>query len=277
VRLPLILAAAALLSLCCDEGVSSSQVRAPGAAVDARSPVSWGGTAGDTMVAEDMTYQEQALGGARLEDRLPMIIALHGKLGRPENISLALAGVHTPARLIAPRGAPFGGGFVWWDLHLKDGDPHPFTVAANEAARRMAAFVRQLVRQKPTLGKPVFVGFSQGAIVAYSVSVRDPDLTSSVFPLSGLLPLGLEPAAWPAGAPKPTIHAFHGDQDEIVPVGLDRNSVTRLRALGVPVTLTELPNLTHAIGPLELAALIPEVDDALRREAATVAAPAAPH
>jgi phospholipase/carboxylesterase len=132
----------------------------------------------------------------------------------------------------------------------------------------MAAFVRQIVQQKPTAGKPVFVGFSQGAILTFSLCVRDPDLMNAAFPMSGTLPIGMEPATWPSDTPEPTILAFHGDLDEIVPVGLDRNSIARLRALGVPASLTELPQLVHALGPREMAALLPEVDDALRREAA---------
>ncbi len=267
VRRPVLLALAAVVSMCCAEGVSRSEAHSP-------SPLAWPGAApGDTMVQEPLSYREQAVGGGQLGDRLPMLIALHGKLGSPEDISGAFAGVHTPARLIAPRGAPFGSGFVWWDLALKNADPRPFSAAAAEASRRMAAFVRQLVHDKPTLGQPVFVGFSQGAIVAYSIAVREPGLTRSVFPLSGNLPLGLEPSAWPPGAPKPVVHAFHGGEDPWVPLAFDRDSVARLQALGVPATLTELPSMPHILGPVEMAMVIPEIDAALRREAAAPPSP----
>ncbi len=265
----LLAAAAALLSVCCAEEVATSQVAAPTAA---GRPVLAGGEGvvapGDTMVPENMDSIELLVGGARPGDSLPMLVALHGKLGSPENISRILSGLHTPARLIAPRGAAFGSGYVWWDLHIKDADPRRFSAAAREAARRMDAFVRQVVRRKPTLGKPVVVGFSQGAILAYSLVVRDPDLVGSAFPLSGMLPLGLEPPGWPARASIPPVHAFHGDADPVVPIAFDRDSVARLRALGVPVSLTEVRGMPHILGPVELSGVLPEVDDALRREAA---------
>jgi phospholipase/carboxylesterase len=263
VRSSIILAATVLFTVCCAEEVSISQAGGPAVPVTLAN--------GDTMVSPDIAYTEEAVGGGRLQDPLPMVIALHGKLSRPEEITQPLEGLRTPARLIAPRGAPFGSGFVWWDLHLKNGDPRAFSAAADEAARRIAAFVRRIVREKPTLGKPVIVGFSQGACVTYTLVVKDPDLMNTAFPLSGFLPVGLEPAAWPPGVAKPTIHAFHGLRDEIVPLALGRDSVARMTALGVPTTLEEFPLLPHGVGPREVAALLPEVDDALRRETAAPA------
>lgn len=201
-----------------------------------------------------------------------MLILLHGKLGRPEYIHGTFEGVSTPARVIVPRGVPMGPGFVWWDLHQQDHFDLAFARAANEAARRMGAFIHRVVQEKPTLGKPVIAGFSQGGYITYTLVVREPALVNTAFPMSAALPPSLVPEAWPPGAPKPTIHAFHGVQDNIVPVQLDRASVASLRALGVPITLNEYPNLAHAFGPLEMSEVLPQVDAALRREAASSAA-----
>jgi phospholipase/carboxylesterase len=264
-RSSFVFAATLLFSLCCEEGITNSQTSPPGAA----SPESATNAAGDTMIPEQITYFEYATGGARLEDPLPMLVLLHGKLDSPAIIHSYFEDLHTPARLIIPRGVPFGRGYVWWDLHKKDNDALAFARAANEAARRMGAFVHRIVQEKPTVGKPVIAGFSQGGFLTYALVVRDPGLVNTAFPLSAALPPSLVPAAWPPGAPKPTIHAFHGDQDDLVPVEMDRASVASLRALGVPVTLSEFPILVHAIGPRESAALLPQVDDALRREAAS--------
>jgi len=264
-RIPAVLAVSTLVAvgtLCCAEEVATSQ----GAV--ASPPESGGLGPGDTMVPVDMGYVEVLTGGARPGDALPLLIALHGKLGAPELISRTLSGLRTPARIIAPRGARLGTGHVWWDLSIKDGDPRRFSAAAREAARRVDGFVRQIAQQKPTLGKPVVAGFSQGAVLTYSLLVRDPDLIAAAFPLSGSLPLGLEPAVWPAGLGKPPVHAFHGTADPIVPLALDVDSVTRLRALGVPVVLTEIPGMSHVMGPEELALVLPQIDRALQGAAA---------
>ncbi len=262
-----VFAATFLFSLCCAEGITNSQTSPPSAMPS--EPAT--NAAGDTMVPEQVTYSEYATGGARLEDPLPMLIALHGKLNQPDDIRAPFDSLHTPARLIIPRGVPMGRGYVWWDLHKKDGDALAFARAANEAARRIGAFVHRIVQDKPTIGKPVLAGFSQGGIVVYALVVREPDLVNTAFPLSAVLPPSLVPSSWPAGAAKPTIHAFHGDLDEIVPIAMDRASVASLRALGVPVTLNEYPILVHAIGPREVSDLLPQVDDALRHEAASTA------
>jgi phospholipase/carboxylesterase len=228
------------------------------------------------MISDSPNYIERASDGAKLEDPLPMLVLLHGKADTPEVMLREFANVHAPARLIVPRGVPldsipvgpFNHGFGWWSIHTRVADDQSFGAAAAEASRRMGVFIHRLLREKPTLGKPVLVGFSQGAIITYTISVQEPDLLSIAFPLSGMLPLSLIPEAWPAGKPKPIIHAFHGIRDPIVRIDQDRESVSRLNSLGVPATLREYPALVHAFGPLEMTDVVREVHEALRHEAA---------
>jgi phospholipase/carboxylesterase len=206
-----------------------------------------------------------------------MLVLLHGKADTPEIMLRAFANVHAPARLIVPRGVPldsvpvgpFNHGFGWWSIHTRVADDQSFAAAAAEASRRIGIFIQRLLREKPTLGKPVLVGFSQGAVITYTISVQEPDLVSIALPLSGMLPLPLIPDTWPAGKRKPVIHAFHGVRDPVVRIEQDRQSVSRLKALGVAVTLREYPPLVHAIGPLEIIDVLKEVDEALRHEAAS--------
>jgi phospholipase/carboxylesterase len=231
----------------------------------------------DLMVSDHPEYIERAIGGAKLENPLPMLVLLHGKASTPEVMLREFAKVRGPARLIAPRGVPldsvpvgpFNHDFGWWSIHTRVADEQSFAAAAAEASRRLRVFIHRLLREKPTLGKPVLVGFSQGAIITYTISVQEPDLLSISLPLSGMLPLPLIPEAWPAAKPKPVIHAFHGVRDPIVRIEQDRESVSRLKALGVPATLKEYPNLVHAIGPLERIDVLKEVNEALRHEAAS--------
>ena len=239
----------------------------------------------DLMISDSPDYVERATGGAKSESPLAMLVVLHGKADTPEVMLRAFAGVRAPARLIAPRGVSlagvpvgpvnhsFGHGFGWWDIHTRAADDRSFAAAAAEASRRMGVFIRRLAREKPTLGKPELVGFSQGAIVTYTISVQEPDLLSIAFPLSGMLPPPLMPDAWPAGKPRPIIHAFQGLRDPVVRIEQDRETVSRLKALGVPAVLKEYPALVHALGPLEMKDVLKEVDDALGRESASPSNP----
>ena len=229
----------------------------------------------DLMVSDSPDYIERVSGGAKLEDPLPMLILLHGKASTPEVMLRAFANMHTPARIIAPRGVPlesvpigpFNHDYGWWSIHTRLADEQSFAAAAAETSRRLRVFIHRLLREKPTLGKPILVGFSQGAIITYTISVQEPDLLSIALPLSGMLPLPLIPETWPAGKPKPIIHAFHGVRDPVVRIEQDRGSVSRLKALGIPAVLKEYPNLVHALGPLEMIDVLKEVDEALRHEA----------
>jgi len=231
----------------------------------------------DLMVSDSPHYIEYASGGAKLEDPLPMLILLHGKASTPEVMIRAFANVHVPARIIVPRGVPlesvpvgpFNHDYGWWSIHTRLADEQSFALAAAEASRRLSIFIHRLMSEKPTLGKPVIAGFSQGAIITYTISVQDPDLISVAFPLSGMLPLPLIPEVWPVGKHKPVIHAFHGVRDPIVRIEQDRISVARLKALGIPATISEYPYLVHAFGPFEMIDVLKEVNEALRHEAAS--------
>ena len=261
-----------LLCCCLNSAAAPSPSQAP-APTQAQSQ----NAGADLMISDSPYYIERAIGGAKLEDPLPMLVLLHGKADTPEVMLREFANVHAPARLIVPRGVPldsvpvgpFNHGFGWWSIHTRVADDQSFAAAAAEASRRMGVFIHRLLRQRPTLGKPVLVGFSQGAIITYTISVQEPDLLSVALPLSGMLPLPLIPKAWPAGKPKPIIRAFHGVRDPVVRIDQDRESVSRLKALGVPATLREYPILVHALGPLEMIDVLKEVDEALRHEAAS--------
>ncbi|HUN53959.1 MAG TPA: hypothetical protein VMU29_02255 [Smithella sp.] len=229
----------------------------------------------DLMVSDSPDYIERVSGGANPKDPLPMIILLHGKASSPEVMLRFFSNINVPARIIAPRGVslnsvpvgPFNHDYGWWSIHTRLADEQSFAAAAAETSRRLRVFIHRLLREKPTLGKPVLLGFSQGAIVTYVISVQEPDLLSIALPLSGMLPLPLIPKSWPAGKQKPVIHAFHGVRDPIVRIEQDRESVSRLKDLGIPATLKEYPNLVHAFGPFEMIDVHKEIDEALRLEA----------
>jgi phospholipase/carboxylesterase len=148
------------------------------------------------------------------------------------------------ARVILPYGFNVAGeGFSWWSGPRDD--EARFAEDTRRAADRLAAMLDELVRRRPTVGKPIVTGFSQGGMLSFTIAVLHPEAVRAAFPVGGRLAEPLWPSAWPAGAPRPLIHAFHGAADDVVPIEGARGTVRRLAEVGLTADLVEYPGLGH--------------------------------
>jgi phospholipase/carboxylesterase len=190
---------------------------------------------------------ERTLGGALASERLPVVVALHPLDGDPTGFFDLLGTYPKKARLVLPYGQPSGGGYRWFDFNPGSG-----TSGLPGAVERVAGVLRVLATraERPTEGLPIVLGFSQGAMVAYALAVRHPDLVRGVIPISGMLAPTLIPDTGSAGQRRPPVLAFHGSQDPVFPVQRVRDALARLRQLGFEATLHEYP-VAHETSPDE--------------------------
>ena len=84
-----------------------------------------------------------------------------------------------------------------------------------------------------------FVGFSQGAALAYTFALLYPEGVSSLAGLSGFLPDGALTLAKGQPLKRKPIFLAHGTQDELVPVKRARQAVKLLEQAGAQVTYCE--------------------------------------
>jgi phospholipase/carboxylesterase len=256
----LLLAAALALPACGRDAPPEPSITMPVAAPSPRAEAGPPEAAG-------VRYLERTTGGASASDTLPLVIAVHGLGDRPESFAPVYAGVRARARLILPYGLdPWGEGFSWFPIGALD-DPPRLAEGTSRAADRLAAMIAALVRARPTAGRPIVTGFSQGGMLSFTLAVRSPEAVGAAFPIGGLIALPLVPAAWPVGRVQPEIHAFHGDADDRVPVARVRATVERLRAIGLGAELTEYPGVKHAIPAAERADVARALDQAIERAA----------
>jgi phospholipase/carboxylesterase len=255
-RLPLVAISLAALLLAAPAGCSR---RAPLPGQPAAS------TAEGDSEAGGLRFVERLTGGARAADRLPLIIGIHGRGGAPQNFGQVLSALSIPARVILPYGPePRGWGYTWFPDWNDDDE---LAAATRKAADRLAAMIDELVARRPTAGKPIVTGFSQGGMLSFTLAVLHPEVVGAAFPAGGLLPRPLWPATWPPGSPRPTVHAFHGAADDLVAVEDARGSVRRLADLGFSAELTEYPGVRHRIPEAEARDLVRAIEDAARRAA----------
>ncbi len=176
-------------------------------------------------------------------ERYAAVVAFHGR-GTDEYdlIPLVSSLGLTDVLIISPR-APrpfqFGGGFAWYDVG-QEGMPHAQTfVSSLDILRRFIDEIRTGYPVNPE--RIMLLGFSQGTMLAYAVSLMDPASFLGIAALSGYIPQrsGLSLTLENLGS----FSAFiaHGTYDEIIPVRLARESAELLKKAGARVDYREYP------------------------------------
>jgi phospholipase/carboxylesterase len=187
-------------------------------------------------------------GGARADDALPAVVAIHGLGDTPRGLAPLFEGFPLPARVVLPRApTPYAGGGSWFPLPWDPGGEAGFERGVAAAAARLSALLDGLPGERPTRGRPVVTGFSQGGILAFAVATARPDLVSAALPIAGMLPRGLWPRALPRGAEAVPLRALHGDRDDRLPSAAAEALVAHLRRLGFDAELRLYPGTGHAV------------------------------
>ena len=184
--------------------------------------------------------------GGQVDQALPIIVAVHGLGDRPEHFLRWIQRLPFAARVIAPRGpSAHDRGFSWFPATRPFDAPPPDTLAGiRESTDRLATLLDHLARAHPSPRKPIITGFSQGGILSFAVAVRYPDAIAAALPISGTW--SAPPGDNTTGRTAP-IYAFHGEADEVIPVGLAEAAMTALSARGPLVSLQRYPGVRHTI------------------------------
>lgn len=217
-------------------------------AAPAGEPTPAAGTAtGAALPAVD--FLELVTGGADRSDTLPMVVVIHGLGDRPESLAAILSDARFKARLIVPRGlTPHEGGYSWFPIGgAISGDAVGQGIL--RAADALAAMLKRLSVERPTRGKPIITGFSQGGALSFALALHHPEVTGAAFPMGGWIPPSNRPATGQAGPSTPTLVALHGEIDQVVPIDATREAVAALQALGVRAKLQSYPGVRHSVSP----------------------------
>jgi len=187
---------------------------------------------------------ELVTGSARREDALPLVVAVHGLGDTPDAFARLYDGFEAPARVVLPRAPARGARASWFALPWEEGEA-AFEAGVAAAAARLAELAEELARERPTRGRPIVTGFSQGGILAFAVAALRPGSVSGAIPIAGFLPRRLWPRSRPPEAPP--IRALHGERDDLLPVAEARALVDHLRGLGFDVALRTYPGVGHVV------------------------------
>ncbi|MRG95577.1 alpha/beta hydrolase [Polyangium spumosum] len=196
--------------------------------------------------AQKIRYIERVTGGADANERLPLIVAIHGLGDRPESFVRLFDGFQARMRVVIPYGTtPQGQGFSWFPLARFE--PTKLAEGTGRAADGLAALLEELERTRPTRGRPIVTGFSQGGMLSFTLAARHPERVGEALPIAGLLAPPLYPTSWPMGKVAPKVLAFHGDADTIVPLEGAEQTVRALVAVGFSAELRTYPGVGHTV------------------------------
>ena len=170
----------------------------------------------------------------------PVLFLLHGWTGNENAMWVFASKIPEDFLLVAPRG-PFPTqirGYGWTEKHPDDRlwNVDDFTVGVNQ--------IEELVDELPEHFPVDFssyhlIGFSQGAALAYTIALLQPENVSSLACLAGFLPS--DASNYLPGNHLNGLRVFisHGTKDQIVPVERGRNAVRELQNAGADVTYCE--------------------------------------
>ncbi len=232
----------------------------------AMSPQAHAGDAGPKVsegVLAGVKFIETVTAGEQAPSRLPLIIALHPQGDPPVDFLSFFGGLKAKVRIILPAADEGNGLWSWYRGNSTDaGAPGP-----RRAAKRLRPFLAQVLANRPIAGKPIVVGYSQGAIMALTLAITEPRRLGTVVAISGRLPPAMFPEARGA-APGPAVEAFHGKLDRVVPYAACRKSIATLKSAGFATNLTIYEDSGHEIAKEEARQALAAIDRAAEAAAA---------
>ena len=187
----------------------------------------------------------------------PTILTLHGRGANAFDL-LGLAPYLCGGRflIICPQGpletpvGPGAVGYAWYPMSM--GGP-PDIGAMMSSRNTLQEFVAECLRRYPIDSRKfVVLGFSQGGVMAYGLSLADPQRFAALVAISSWLPREFLPpvAAGDHSLNLPTL-VQHGTEDPMIQVDRARDSVELLRKLHLPLTYREY-DMGHEITPRSL-------------------------
>ncbi|MDP5106129.1 MAG: phospholipase [Polaribacter sp.] len=181
----------------------------------------------------------------------PLLILLHGYGSNMEDL-FSFSEELPDELLIISAEAPYQMGFgsyAWYAINFDDiKGKFSDLEQAKTSLDKIALFIDEIKTKYQTDPTKTFLlGFSQGAILSYSLSFFYPNKVQNIIALSGYINTELLPKEISKEI-KTNYYCSHGSVDQVLPVEWARNSKPFLDKLGLNNTYSEYP-VGHGVAP----------------------------
>lgn len=179
-----------------------------------------------------------------------LLILLHG-VGSNEQDLFRVANSLPDNFLVISARAPFTiaeGRYKWYDVDFSSGTPRFNAEQAEKSRVIILNFINQLKEKHSFNENEIYLGgFSQGAIMSFSVGLTQPDKIKGIIALSGRVLADIKPKIADQNKLKSLkVFVIHGTKDEVLSINYARQSKQLLDSLNIQHTYVEL-NMGHAI------------------------------
>mgnify|MGYP005852002805 CR=1 FL=1 len=187
------------------------------------------------------------------KDKNPLLLLLHGYGSNKEDLFSFAAELPDEYYVISVQ-APYDlmyGSYAWYAINF-DADENKFSDLnqARQSRDLIVDFIDELVsiyaidKEKVTL-----IGFSQGAILSYSIALSYPERISKIVAMSGYLNTEIANENFEQNNfSNLKIFASHGTVDQVIPVDWARKTSPILEKLGIQFVYKEYP-VGHGVAP----------------------------
>jgi len=189
----------------------------------------------------------------------PIVILMHG-VGSNERDLFSFADQLPDDFLVISLRAPYSYGqdsYAWYEVDFSTGKPIFNKSQAEKSRNLIIDFIDQLKTKEKFDSNQVYLcGFSQGAIMAYSVGLTKPDKIKGIAAMSGRMLEEVKPLILPNDSLKKLkIFISHGINDPVLGIHYARESNLYLKQLGLHPTYKEYGEV-HTINSAMLKDLI---------------------
>jgi phospholipase/carboxylesterase len=176
-------------------------------------------------------------------NKTPLLILLHG-VGSNEKDLFSFADKLPDNYLIISARAPYAispDSYAWYEVDFSTGTPVINKEKAEKSRNTIIEFIDELKAKYTFDDKQIYLcGFSQGAIMAYSVGLTRPDKIKGIAIMSGRLLEEVKPLIKPSDQLKQLqVFISHGTQDNVLGIHYAKESVAYLKGLGINPTFKE--------------------------------------
>ena len=180
-----------------------------------------------------------------------LLILLHG-YGSNEQDLFSFAEELPDDLLIVSAQAPYEmgyGAYAWYTINFDDvNGKFSDLKQAKTSLDKIAIFIDEIkLKYKTNPDKTFLLGFSQGAILSYSLSFFYPNKVQNIIALSGYINTELLPDSL-SNEIQTNYYCSHGSVDQVLPIDWARKSKPFLDNLGLQNIYSEYP-VGHGVAP----------------------------